>query len=135
MALGDIGKLDIANLVAGSPLSAEAVATKKDAAPEVAADAGIGKTLGSVAGSIIGSIGGPIGVMAGSAIGGAIVGLPGKLANQKAPSGPGATIDSGHVGAGPSGDDTANAASQHLGKIAQRGLTNKAAVSGYGKVF
>jgi hypothetical protein len=98
----------------------------------------IGGIAGGIAGALIGTvfgspgIGFTVGQMAGTAIqkGGEA------MANQKAPNGPGATIQSGSVGAGgPTGGDMALSSAQSLQKLAMKGLKMMPAPEGYENHF
>jgi hypothetical protein len=94
------------------------------------------KQAGSGAGSVIGSLfGGP----AGAAVGGAVGGMAGNLisSGMHVPSGPGATIESGSIGAGPgfNAKESAISVASSMQELAFKGMRQSAPASGERKKF
>jgi hypothetical protein len=94
---------------------------------------GIGGSVGSVAGAALGSFFGP----AGTAAGGAIGGFAGKQFDEarKAPSAPSGTIESGHTNPQEKGSESIAALTDHMQRLAVRGIQTKIAAAGQKKVF
>ena len=94
----------------------------------------LGGSIGSGVGSMVGSAFGPLGTAVGGVIGGSI----GTMAASalRAPSAPGASIETASVGGGGmTGQDAAMSVSQSLQHLAMQGLQNMPAAQGNGKHF